>query len=94
MTLAAYPGILSDAFVCGMQIATFNVSVINPNVSELHLSNGVANQVAADYNSDTGLDTLITGVQPGNEFTEVALLIDVNKDSLDRMSQERAWNIG
>lgn len=84
----------TDANLGGVQIAMFNVSVIDPNVTELHLSNGVANQVAADYTSDTGLDTLITGVQPGNEFTDVALFIDVNKDSLDKMAHVEDWNIG
>ncbi len=65
-----------------MQGVTFAVSVINPNVTILPLVNGAASEVAAKYSSDTGLDSLFTSVQPGTQFTEAAMFIDVNKASL------------
>ncbi|CAL8466350.1 g5886 [Coccomyxa elongata] len=72
----------SPAYDSATKVVTFAVSVIDPNVTTLRLSHGAASEVAAEYNSDTGLDSLLTSAQPGTEFTDAALFIDVNKQSL------------
>ena len=73
---------------------TFVVAVIDPNVTAMQLSKGAASEVAAEYNSDTGLDILLTAAEPGTVFTQTALFIDVNQDSLAPIAHLKDWNIG
>ena len=55
------------------------VAVIDPNVTAMQLSKGAASEVAAEYTSDAGLDSLLIAVEPGTVFTQTALFIDVKQ---------------
>lgn len=51
-------------------------------------------QVIADYQSKSGLESLLTSVAPAAEFTDLALFVDSSNESLNRFAQVKGFWIG
>jgi len=85
---------LTGAFFHAAPSVTFTVSIINPNTTALTLANGTANEVAAQYNSEGGLTSLLKTVKPDRTLTRAALFIDVNKESLAPIAHLKDWTVG
>jgi hypothetical protein len=71
-------------------MVTFNITVLPAQESSLKLSNGVANEIVMDNTNNVGTP-LVTAVQPGAVWNNVALFIDENNDSLGPMAETKAW---
>jgi hypothetical protein len=77
-------------FLLPDQSVTFAISVVAPEEGALRTSRGVTNELVMEHTDNVGTP-LVTSVQPGAVWNNVALFIDENQESLSPMAETKSW---
>ncbi len=73
-----------------LQTVTFTIALLPAEESSLKTARGVTNELVQEHLNSVGTP-LTEAIQPGATWTDVALFIDQNRDSLKPMAETKTW---
>lgn len=69
---------------------TFTIALLPAEESSLKTARGVTNELVQEHMNSVGTP-LTEAIQPGTTWTNVALFVDENRDSLKPMAETKTW---